>query len=536
MDLPGKVVNLLNGTCRQMPNLNKKLVDLNEIEKQLFDSIRTLQDAHGKVRAAQREKLRWVNLDRASAFEGRFEREVKRVKESIDNLPKYPVGDKAGDWLEADEIEGNTKRLIKEWRHLLEESSEEVWSMVTTALMTSRLYSDKDKFPESKAIEEMLKKMTARQRQDWGRNPENHDYIIWKDWHDCMERWFTLTVTGWPDKLVVTPEPAVLKLSTSIEGKVSTEFDKLNTGFAKSIREIKSEDLRLNNYVIPPAVRPDLVGNEYNCQTGKLGKRTYSLGRWFIIRGVMEKSNGWRADRPIDLIEDLIPKNKDEADEAHGVYFKSQKGRYARFFRMTTGDKIRRRLNQMGFNAVYELVSLLNEEGEVFYEPLSNHGASEIVKRFGGYISVDFEKSLGEKHFRELRGVLGHYGLSAKAMRLPKGLVELIEEQILTPPQFYAPELWDSGGHHQRMLQRIAPKLEKLLIERKKESYSAEEAAEKEAKDLALQQQMLATAARQSRLGKEVEGFDKEAVEKLRKTLAEFASSMKDAEEEKESK
>ena len=510
-----------------MPNLNKKLVDLNEIEKQLFDSIRILQDAHGKVRAAQREKLRWVNLDRASAFEGRFQREVGRVAESINDLPEYPVGDKAGAWLESDVIEENTKRLIKEWRHLLEESSEEVWSMVSTALMTAKLYSDKDKYP----VNEDLKKMTARQRQEWRRNPANTDYIIWRDWQDWMERWFEVTGTEWPMELVVTPEPAVLKLSKSIEGKVSTDFDKLNTNFAKSISEIKSEDLRLDDYVIPPAVRPDLVGNEYNCQTGKLGKRTYSLGRWFIIRGVMEKSNGWRADRPIDLIEDLIPKNKDEADEAHGVYFKSQKGRYARFFRMTTGDKIRKRLNQMGFNAVYELVSLLNEEGEVFYEPLSNHGTPEKVKKFGGYVSVNFERSLGEKHFRELRGVLGHYGLSAKAMRIPIGLAAVTGDEILTSHQFYAPDLWNSGGHHQRMLQRIAPKLEKLLIERKKESYSAEEAAEKEAADLALQQQMLATAARQSRLGKVVEGFDKEDVKKLRDVLSEFAASIKTSEE-----
>ncbi|MEL0118395.1 MAG: hypothetical protein VXB01_05580 [Opitutae bacterium] len=424
-----------------MPNLNKKLVDLNEIEKQLFDSIRTLQEAHGKVRAAQRDRLRWVNLDRASAFEGRFQREVDRVAESINDLPNYPVGDKAGDWLEADEIEGNTKRLIKEWRHLLEESSEEVWSMVTTALMTSKLYSDKDKYP----VNEDLKKMTARQRQDWRRNPENHDYIMWKDWQDCMERWFELTGTEWPMELVVTPEPAVLKLSTSAKVKVSTEFDKLNTGFAKSISEIKSEDLRLNNYVIPPSIRPDLVGNEYNCQTGKLGKRTYSLGRWFIIRGVMEKSNGWRADRPIDLIEDLIPKNKEEADEAHDVYFKSQKERYARFFRMTTGDKIRKRLNQMGFNAVYELVSLLNKEGEVFYEPLSNHKTPEIVKKFGGYFSVDFEKNLGEKHFRELKGVLGHYGLYAKRMFPPQGLPEELRGKMLTSTQIKAPNLCKSG-------------------------------------------------------------------------------------------
>ncbi|MEK9986761.1 MAG: hypothetical protein VW879_18640, partial [Opitutae bacterium] len=121
--------------------------------------------------------------------------------------------------------------------------------MVTTALMTSKLYSDKDKYP----VNEDLKKMTARQRQDWRRNPENHDYIMWKDWQDCMERWFELTGTEWPMELVVTPEPAVLKLSTSAKVKVSTEFDKLNTGFAKSISEIKSEELRLNNYVIPPS-------------------------------------------------------------------------------------------------------------------------------------------------------------------------------------------------------------------------------------------------------------------------------------------
>ncbi|MEK9986762.1 MAG: hypothetical protein VW879_18645, partial [Opitutae bacterium] len=283
-----------------------------------------------------------------------------------------------------------------------------------------------------------------------------------------------------------------------------------------------------------PSIRPDLVGNEYNCQTGKLGKRTYSLGRWFIIRGVMEKSNGWRADRPIDLIEDLIPKNKEEADEAHDVYFKSQKERYARFFRMTTGDKIRKRLNQMGFNAVYELVSLLNKEGEVFYEPLSNHKTPEIVKKFGGYFSVDFEKNLGEKHFRELKGVLGHYGLYAKRMFPPQGLPEELRGKMLTSPQFYAPDLWNSGEDALKILQRVSPKLEKLLIERKKESYSAEEAAEKEAADLALQKQMLATAARQSRLGKAIEGFDKEDVEKLRKTLAEFAASMK-TNDEKES-
>lgn len=363
-----------------MGNTNSEIVDLRDVERKLSRHVADLREALDMLRSKVDNGLYFAELDNPALFyprdrngkdvdakgrplKSRLEKDVLRILGAVEKLPERSVGDKIDGWVKSGvPLEENTLRLLKEWQTPLAHSSDELWALVIDALQTGKLYNSKErKLPE---------------------DPEefSDEDKEWIKWRVALITWFARTNKSWPRELRITPPPARLTVSA---GAVVSLQD------AKPPIDEETKQKRLR-HLAPVNLRPDLVASKFNQPTGKLPVGTGSTVRWAMCRYVMENSEGWSDERPIDLIDDLIPKRT--AEDKIAILYKKD-NRWSKWFTRSTGKKIRDRLSDIGFHAIYELLTIKNDDGSVLYQP------------------PPFEEKLGQGHFEELKGVLANYDI-----------------------------------------------------------------------------------------------------------------------------
>ena len=347
-----------------MANTNRRIVDLRDIESKLNRHMRELNDLYSGVRSKLESGLHFAELENIALFvktdkhgnrslnketgkpeTPRFEQEIIRLRNTVELLhDKKPVSPGATEAIRS-ALDAGQLELLDKWTPALKQTSEDVWALVIKTLINGAFFN--------KTL--LAEEETAK-----------------------LEQWFEATGHTWPTELVVKVKPAVLTITSKVEKSA-----------LKLLKTLQGTEHPFGRYLIPADMRPDIVANEYNRKHDLQPIQTGASRRWCFVRSVMETSEHWNNDRPIDLIDDLIPRNEDEDGKPE-------------FFRKLTGKKIRDRLNGMGFNAVFELVSFESDFEDPYYTPpLFN--------------PLAFDRELGKGATKELMGVLSHYRIAVSS-------------------------------------------------------------------------------------------------------------------------